>query len=110
MRINPLPVYQKGTSNKRSKGATEAQRTRWKLIRQLGCRICRQPPEIHHCETGGGGRKDHDKVIGLCYYHHRGTKGIHTLSRSVWEALFGTEQEHMEQTAKELGEPRPACP
>ncbi|OWK42174.1 hypothetical protein FRUB_04252 [Fimbriiglobus ruber] len=59
-------------------------------------------PEIHHTGTGAGGRKDHAKVIGLCHTHHRGEQGIHTLSRKVWEPIFGTEEQHLQRVALSL--------
>lgn len=63
------------------KAPTKSQRARWERIRELGCSVCLMPAAIHHCETGGGGRKDHDKVAALCYIHHQGERGIHTLGR-----------------------------
>lgn len=61
-------------------------------VRELGCIICVSPTELHHAGTGMGGRKDHMRVIPLCYHHHRGAEGIHTLSRRVWQEKYGTEQ------------------
>ncbi len=82
-----------------SKTPTKAQRKLWDALRELGCIVhaCGAPPEIHHCETGAGGRKDHDKVIPLCYHHHRGTEGIHTIGRKKWQAKYGTEKELMQK-------------
>lgn len=105
MNLTGQPVYQR-TSKPKGNRPTSAQRIHWGKIAKRGCRVreCSQPAEIHHCLTGAGGRKDHDKVIGLCAHHHRGQQGIHTLSRKVWEPIYGTEAYHLEQTAKELGE------
>lgn len=45
------------------------------------CYICgRYGTEIHHVFFGTANRKLSDKyglVVGLCYNHHRGNKGIH---------------------------------
>lgn len=45
------------------------------------CFICgRYGTEIHHVFFGTANRKLSDKygmVIGLCYNHHRGNKGVH---------------------------------
>ena len=45
------------------------------------CFICgRYGTEIHHVFYGTANRKLSDKygmVIGLCYNHHRGNKGVH---------------------------------
>lgn len=100
-----LPVYQKAMKRKRSNQPTAADLAHWERVRRLGCRAngCGAAnPEIHHCGTGAGGRKDHMKVIGLCHLHHRGAQGIHTLSRRVWEPIYGTESEHLEQVARML--------
>ena len=76
-----------------AKAPTKAQRRRWDRVRGLGCVFhsgaCRGPVAIHHAGTGSGGRKDHDKVIPLCWEHHQGKEGIHTLSRRIWAEKFG---------------------
>lgn len=63
---------------------------------------------IHHCGTGAGGRKNHDKVVPLCWEHHLGDEGINSLtgkiSRSDWEEKYITEKEMLEQVAVGLGE------
>ena len=45
------------------------------------CFICgRYGTEIHHCIYGNANRKLSDKyglIVGLCYNHHRGNKGVH---------------------------------
>ncbi len=106
MNLTHQPVYQK-TSSSNGKRPTIDQLIRWRLIRELGCivpRCLNKRPAIHHCGTGAGGRKDHDKVIGLCYDHHQGRQGVHTMSRPLWVAEFGTEEELMRKTALLLGE------
>jgi len=93
-----------------AKAPTKKQRTRWNRLTALGCITCLllghhdTPAGIHHCDTGAGGRKDHDKVLPLCHYHHQGDQGLHTLSRPVWEPLYGTEQYLMAYVAWLLGE------
>ena len=77
------------------KNPTKKQKERWERLRASGCIICGLPPAIHHCETGMGGRKDHDKVLPLCHFHHQGEQGIHKLGRRVWQEIYGTEQELM---------------
>lgn len=74
-------------------------------VRELGCivHLCGAPAAVHHAETGAGGRKDHMKVLPLCYHHHQGDQGIHTLGRRRWQAIYGTEQELMAKVAEELG-------
>jgi len=81
---------------------TKAQRARWQILRDHGCIICGQSyPSIHHLFTGGGGRKNHDKVAALCHYHHQGEQGIHTLSRKVFSERFMSE-EKMQQKAERI--------
>ncbi len=45
------------------------------------CIICGSTDiELHHIVKGRGRRKQHENeysVVPLCYYHHRGTKGVH---------------------------------
>lgn len=73
---------------------TAAQRKMWDKVTGMGCFICGAfEVEIHHAFTGGGGRKDHDKVLPLCYDHHRGAHGIHTLGRKRWVFHYGSEQD-----------------
>jgi len=79
-----------------AKAPNKAQRARWEKMREYGCMICGAPAAIHHCETGMGGRKNHDKVIPLCHHHHQGEQGIHTLGRKKWQATYGTEQALMD--------------
>jgi hypothetical protein len=59
--------------------------------------VCGDYPEIHHCGTGGGGRKNHDLVIGLCFLHHRGAQGIHFMGRKKWQAIYGSEKELLDK-------------
>ena len=106
MNLTHQSVYQKSTASE-GKRPTKVQLVRWRLIRELGCIVAgcnHKRPAIHHCKTGGGGRKDHDKVLPICYTHHQGIEGLHTLGRPVWEAKYGTEQELMQKTKLLLGE------
>jgi len=61
--------------------ATAAQRRRHDAIAELGCVACwmdgrgRMPAEVHHLTLGGrhgAPQLGHDRVVGLCTYHHRG--------------------------------------
>lgn len=79
-------------------------------VRELGCVVCRNlgwgetPAAVHHALTGRGGRKDETKLLPLCFTHHQGSMGIHTLSRRTWQERYGTETELLKQIAEELGE------
>jgi hypothetical protein len=80
-----------------TKPPTKAQREHWSRVAAAGCMVCGMPPEIHHCFTGGGGRKNHDLVIGLCHLHHRGKLGIHFMGRKKWQPLFGYEKDLLDR-------------
>lgn len=83
---------------------TKSDREYWHHVKYLGCIVKSygNPPHIHHAGTGMGGRKDHRKVLPLCHYHHQGAQGIHTLSRRVWQEIYGTEQELLKLVRERL--------
>ena len=81
-----------------TKRPTVAQKMRWNAVIDLGCIVgpstyCGGRITIHHCFTGGGGRKDHQKTIGLCWSHHLGSEGIDgkRMSKRAWQAKYGAE-------------------
>ncbi len=92
------------------KNPTAAEKRHMSRVASLGCIACRNqgdgetPASVHHALTGGGGRRNHMKVLPLCHYHHQGEGGIHTLSRNRWQEIHGTEEELLEQVAFELAE------
>ena len=65
------------------------------------CFICgRYGTEIHHCIYGNANRKLSDKyglVVGLCYEHHRGNRGVH-FNRELDLELKRTAQRVFEDT------------
>lgn len=79
------------------KAPTKKQRDEWNRIASLGCIVldCGRAATIHHCGTGGGGRKNHDYVIPLCPEHHTGRNGIdgQVLSKRGWQTIYGSEKE-----------------
>ena len=77
-----------------------------------GCIVCRNlgygetPAEAHHIGNGTmGKRASNYEVIALCPSHHRhGGHGVAVhAGRQAFEARYGTEQELLEQTRRELG-------
>ena len=75
-------------------------------VAELGCIVCRllfdvkTPANVHHL-TGlkyrSTGKKASDEhIIPLCYHHHQGTFGIHTLGTKEWERHFGTQEDLLE--------------
>lgn len=116
-RPNPKPTRKLKTKryipkrSKRNKQPTAKQRKRWERIRELGCSVNNYECEprvitIHHCFTGQGGRKDHDKVIGLCYNHHiskdYGIDGRGRYSKITWQEHYGTEQYFLDKLEQKL--------
>lgn len=111
MNLTGRPVYQKG--QKRASGArppTAAEKRHWDAVLKLGCIIggeCSGRVTIHHCGTGGGGRKDHKKVIPLCWGHHLGADGIDgkRMSKREWQERHGTEAELIARVERLVGMP-----
>lgn len=76
----------------------KAQKERAAKLSEMGCVVCgAMPVELHHLFTGGGGRKNHDYLAPLCFNHHRGQSGIHSLGRKKFARLFGTEQDLLDK-------------
>ena len=78
-------------------------------VAALGCAICRingldTPAEIHHARTGTGLRRaSHFDTIPLCFIHHRGAEGLHTLGRKRWEKFHSViELDILAETKKML--------
>lgn len=72
-------------------------------IASAGCCVCRKfhhewsPAEIHHVRRLATSKRRKDApVIPLCFNHHRGIYGIHTLGRATWEQLYGLETNYIE--------------
>ncbi|MDX5416057.1 MAG: hypothetical protein LPK88_07025 [Alphaproteobacteria bacterium] len=64
-------------------------------VAQLPCVICgSRPVEVHHviCGRYGQRRATDEDTIPLCYNHHRGPEGIHTI-RAEWVARYGEDHE-----------------
>lgn len=111
MNLCNRPVYQKGAKHKsrgKSRLPTREERQRWGKMAALGCIVaecnCSGRITIHHCGTGGGGRKDHGKVIPLCEFHHQGAEGIDgkRMSKREWQEKYGTEADLMAEVERLL--------
>ena len=86
-----------------SRKISQANKTRFANISELGCIICSQPCEIHHCKGhifgSGTGLKSEDKfTIGLCPDHHRGANGFHQIGKKTWEEKYGTQSDLLAAT------------
>lgn len=82
---------------------TKAERQHKTRLAELGCMACRKvfgitdsPPELHHLRGGGWGKGDYTTLIPLCFEHHRGSVGIHTMGTKAWERAFGPQKEFLE--------------
>ena len=83
--------------------ATKAEREHMARVKEMPCIICGNwPVDVHHAETKMGLRKDHMRVLPLCYLHHRGELGIGTLGRKAWEKRFGTQRELLDKLERML--------
>lgn len=104
MNLTGRPVYAKG-QKRRSRGKARAananELAHWERVAALpciagpcGCNYNGRPVTLHHCGTRRGGRKNHMKVIPLCWEHHLGHKGVDgkRMSFAEWQKEFGTEE------------------
>ena len=81
----------------------KADREHIEKVLQLPCSVCGNwPVNAHHTGTGMGRRKTHLKAIPLCFDHHQGKHGFHTMGSKAWEAEFGTEEYHVFKTMRIL--------
>ena len=81
---------------------TAAERKHMDAVASLPCLICGATPvSIHHVRRYGETRK-HSKVVPLCYKHHQGAAGIHTLGKREFERLFMTQDAMLKETQRRL--------
>ena len=79
-------------------------------VAALGCIVCRRagfgqtPAEVHHIRTGTGwGRSSHFRTLPLCFHHHRGADGIHTIGTKAWVRRYGSEESLLLEVVELLG-------
>lgn len=92
--------------------STKDERDHMGRVADLCCVVCRNeglgntPAMVHHIGNGTmGKRASNYEVIPLCPAHHQyGGHGVAVhAGRKAFEARYGTEQELLEQTRRELG-------
>ena len=87
------------------KPPTKAEREMIQRTVDLGCIICGDQAEYHHCRSGAGmGQRNHGQGLPLCPSHHRhGPFGeaIHNGAKT-FAARYGTESELVEYVEKLL--------
>lgn len=74
-------------------------------VAALGCVVCGNEAMVHHIRSGMGmgQRASHFETIGLCYFHHQGREGIHTLGTKAWQRKYGYERDFLKQVLEALG-------
>ena len=91
---------------------TKAEQLYKSRVAEMPCAICVRVVgnhdggnvELHHLRSGGWGRGDYTTLIPLCYRHHRGDEGIHTMGTKAWALNFNvTQQELLAWTRYRLG-------
>ena len=92
--------------------STKDERDHMGRVASLCCVVCRNeglgntPAMVHHIGNGTmGKRASNYETIPLCSEHHQhGGHGVAVhAGRKAFEARYGTEQELLEQTRRELG-------
>ena len=79
---------------------TKAEKAHKAKLADMACMICErlygQHPggnvTLHHLRSGGWGKGDYTTLMPLCYNHHQGVDGIHTLGTKAWEDRFEVSQ------------------
>lgn len=92
--VSPLSKLRSRSTNKKNKKSkTKAEIDHLAKVAALGCVVCKQPANVHHIRTGMGmaQRASHFQTIPLCYNHHQGNEGIHTLGTKAWQKKYGSE-------------------
>ena len=83
--------------------ANKAERDHMGRVAELGCLICRRPAQVHHVRGGGMGRKSSNyDTFPLCFHHHTGAEGIHTIGIMTWEDRYGSELAMLTETKRLL--------
>ena len=79
-------------------------------VAELGCAVCRMPPELHHILNGTMGKKaGYKEVIPLCFKHHSAQTPLpfgHSVHKGTksFESRYGTQKEMLRWVMLQLGE------
>ncbi len=90
LRAVPKPGLKKKKTKKTKEEADHLNK-----VASLGCIICKAEACVHHIRVSGEPR-NHMRTIPLCWDHHQGPNGIHTMGKRVWWKLYGHELELLE--------------
>ena len=76
--------------------ATTEERRHMAKVASMGCCVCERhgypgtPAQVHHVRARHGwGRSGHKAVIPLCWEHHNGKTGVHSMGRQQFEDMHG---------------------
>jgi hypothetical protein len=83
-----------GKPIKHGKSKEEKAHLNW--VASLGCVICQKRANVHHVRSVAS-KRDHFKVIPLCYDHHQGSEGIHHLGKREWVKRYGYELDYLKK-------------
>jgi len=93
----------------KKKVANKLEQAHLSKVASLGCLICQRPAICHHIRNRGdgkgnlgfGNRATAYETIPLCPSHHVGSFSIHNCKQE-FEAMYGTEQQMLQRTLKEV--------
>jgi len=82
---------------------TKAEKAHKAKLAEMCCMICERiygqhaggNVTLHHLRTGGWGKGGYETLIPLCYNHHQGAEGIHTMGTKAWERHFDVTQQDL---------------
>lgn len=92
--------------------ATAKEKRYLSQVARLGCVVCESlgcpgtSAQVHHVRLNHGwGRSGHMATIPLCWEHHQGKSGVHSMGREQFKQLYGkTEIEFMQDVQQRLKE------
>ena len=82
---------------------TKDERKHKDKLAEMACMICERiygqhsggNVELHHLRTGGWGKGSYKTLMPLCFNHHNGAEGIHTMGTKAWERHFDVSQKDL---------------
>jgi hypothetical protein len=94
-----LKFAKPGKTKKKSRSISEKDHLNW--VASQGCIICGSEACVHHIRIMGEPRDDF-KSIPLCWHHHQGPEGIHTLGKYAWRKTYGHELDMLKKLMKRI--------
>jgi len=87
------------------RGITKKQCEHLAWVKEQPCVVCGSRDQVaaHHCGIKMGMAKNHMQAIPLCFDHHQGKNGFHTLGRKAFAKRFGSEAELLEKFHRDHG-------